>query len=164
MPAPSDAAMAGDPNPELMASLEGIAKIKPEKKPKRVSPTQRTRAHCKKLGYLSQIVEKWVNFPPPGHRVDLFGFVDVLAVSEGRTYAIQTTVGSSHAARRTKIESECSEAVGALLEAGWLIEVWSWTKAGARGKLKRWTLRRERLTGPNTWTAIDDAELETEDA
>lgn len=97
------------------------------------SPTQRTLAHLRKQGYLVAITEKWN--PWAKIRQDLFGIVDVLAVREGETLAVQCTSGDNVSKRVAKIAE--SETVPMLRKAGWKIVVHGWRK-GANG---RWALR-----------------------
>lgn len=97
-----------------------------------MTPTQRTLAELRKRGYRCAVVEKW-----NGHiqrRQDLFGVIDVLAIREGETLAVQTTSGSNVAARVTKIAE--SEATPDMRAAGWKIVVHGWAKRKAG-----WTLR-----------------------
>lgn len=111
------------------------------------SPTQRTLAELRKLGYLAAVVERWN--PHAKIRQDLFGFVDVLAIgTEGdapgyeNTLAVQATSGSNVASRLTKLRSEAvAPAVARVQAAGWKVEVWGWRK-NSKG---RWILRREAL-------------------
>lgn len=132
------------------------------------SPTQRTLAECRRLGLTPWVVETWQAFwcgktpdgcmkARGGVRRDMLGFIDVLALGPGAVYAIQTTEGGHSAERRTKIETEptCEEGLAACIGAGIHVEVWGWSKCGAAGKRKLWTLRRERLVGPGTWVEID---------
>lgn len=110
------------------------------------SPTARTLAHLRKLGYLAAVVERWN--PHARVRHDLFGFVDVLAIGgEGEqptgTLAIQATSGDHVAERLDKLRSEAvAPAVAAAQAAGWRVEVWGWRKSA---KSRRWELRREAL-------------------
>lgn len=97
------------------------------------SPTQRTLEHLRKLGYLCAVVEHWN--PHARIRQDLFGIIDVLALKDGETLAVQTTSAGNVASRVRKI-GECSH-VGALRRAGWRIVVMGWRK-GSNG---RYTLR-----------------------
>ena len=64
----------------------------------------------------------------------------------GETVGIQSTANSSghHADHRAKILAE--PRARAWVEAGNRLELWSWSKQGARGKAKRWTLRVETFT------------------
>jgi hypothetical protein len=106
-----------------------------------ISPTQRTLAECRKRGYIAQVVER---FNPHAHvRVDLFGVIDIVAITPAGILGIQACAGSSHAARRDKILAE--PRVKAWLEAGGRMEIWSWAKQGATGARKRWTLRAESI-------------------
>ena len=102
------------------------------------SPTQRTIAELKKRGYMTAITERW---NPYAHiRQDLYGIIDVLAVSPSLgTLGVQTTSTSNLSARVKKCRE--SAEVGILLAAGWHIECWGWSKKGERGRRKVWTLR-----------------------
>lgn len=88
-----------------------------------MSPTQRTVAHLKSLGYLPAIVEKWN--PYARVRQDLWGWADVLAIREGEVLAVQAT-SSGVAARVRKIQE--SKTVAVVRKAGVRIEVHGWTK------------------------------------
>ena len=56
-----------------------------------MSPTQLSIRHLKENGYLVAVVEKWNPFVKI--RQDLFGFIDVLAIRENETLAVQVTSG-----------------------------------------------------------------------
>lgn len=124
--------------------------LAPKKKRKKTtSPTARTLAECRKRHWPAEVVEKFVRFPPPGHRVDLFGVLDIVAIVTTdpvvqvgvATLGIQACVGDSHAARRDKILAE--PRARQWVEAGNRLELWSWSKRGRGGKRKLWTLRVE---------------------
>lgn len=128
----------------------------PRKKRKSTSPTARCMAELKRRGWTAGIVEKFVGFPPPGHRVDLFGIIDIVAIvpptstgsfcfTPGAIIGIQASPGSTHAAHRDKILAE-PKAREWLSVPGNRLELWSWSKRGDRGKAKRWTLRVEAFT------------------
>lgn len=106
-----------------------------------MSPTQRSLAHLKALGYTAKVVEKWNPF---AHiRQDLFG-IDVLALKVGEpVLVVQATSGTNHSARRTKLES--SGFIALWKQSGAALEIWSWSKRGPRGRRKIWQLRREAL-------------------
>ena len=110
-----------------------------------MSPTQRTLAHARKLGYLCAITERWNVYAKI--RQDLYGFIDVLAFDKDNIIAIQTTSGSNHAARVEKILAS-PIAMAWLVQVNRKIEVWSWAKQGPRGKRKTWVLRREPVLRP----------------
>lgn len=144
--------MVGDPDAPALAKA---------KRKKGTSPTARTLAECRKRGWIAGVVEQFVRFPPPGHKVDLFGVIDIVAVvppepdydcldvdgntrmRPGAILAIQATAGAggAHAARRAKILAE--PRARQWVDAGARLELWSWALQGDRGKAKRWKLRVE---------------------
>lgn len=102
------------------------------------SPTQRSLAHLRDGGWLAQVVERWN--PHARVRNDLFGFIDILAIRDGQTLAVQATSGTNVAARVRKIAE--AEHVGAVRAAGWRLEVHGWRKNAAG----RWVLRVEDVS------------------
>jgi hypothetical protein len=107
------------------------------------SPTARSLAHARSLGWPVDVVESWNAFARV--RQDLFGMFDLLALDAlPGSLGIQCTTGS-HASNRVK-KLTGNPALRAWLEAGNRAEVWSWRKAGARGEPKRWTLTRRAVT------------------
>jgi hypothetical protein len=97
------------------------------------SPTSRSLEHLRKQGYLAQVVEKWI--PQVKRRVDLFGFVDILAIRDDEVLGVQSTSGDNVASRVTKIAEHAN--VAAVRKAGIRIVVHGWRKNAAG----RWTLR-----------------------
>jgi hypothetical protein len=116
------------------------------------SPTQRSLELLRNEGYTAQVVEKWVQYPPPGHRVDLFGFVDIIAVHpfEG-TLAVQACsgAGGAMAERRRKLTEDpiVAPRVAICKMAGWKIELMGWVKRKVvrGGVAVRYEVRRERI-------------------
>ncbi len=112
-----------------------------------MSPTERTLKELRRLGFACQVVEHWNAHAR--RRVDLFGFIDILALTPDGILGIQATSGSNHADRVRKIREECTDNAQAWLSAGGRIEVWSWKltqakrKDGSKGLRKTATLRRE---------------------
>lgn len=103
------------------------------------SPTQRTLARLREIGYIAQVVEHW---NPYGKcRVDLFGCIDIVAVHKhmNEVLGIQTTTGTNHARRRAK--ALASPALPRWIAGGARFEIWSWT----RKRNGRWVLRIERF-------------------
>lgn len=98
-----------------------------------MSPTQRTLAKLRDEGWLPWITEHWNAYARI--RQDLYGFVDVLAVKDANTLAVQCTSASNMASRVAKISEHAS--LGPLRKAGWAIQVWGWRKDAA-GK---WVVR-----------------------
>lgn len=105
-----------------------------------MSPTQRTLAHMRSNHFRCAIVERWNAHAKI--RQDLYGFVDVLCVGNGKTVAVQCTSGSNVSARMNKILGrwvpddvkgerawqELRHCVRECLAAGWEIQVHGWTK------------------------------------
>jgi hypothetical protein len=100
-----------------------------------MTPTARTLAALRKLGYLAAVVEKWL--PRIKRRQDLFGFGDVLAVHPGdRVFMIvQATTGSNVASRLNK--ARALPALTTWLGAGGTFEVWGWKKMKGRWHVRR---------------------------
>jgi hypothetical protein len=110
-----------------------------------MSPTQRSLKKARDAGYLAGITEKWVPFPPPGHRSDLFGFIDLIILQGPYTVAIQTTSGSNLSVRLAKIKAEPRAAQW--LDGGTRkIVIHGWRKGGPRGKRKVWGCRELEVT------------------
>lgn len=103
-----------------------------------MSPTSRTLAKLRKEGWLCAVVEK--RNPVTKTLNDLFGFIDVLAIREGETLAVQTTSGGNMASRIKKIADH--ENVEWVRKAGWAIHVHGWRKL-ANG---RWDCRVEDVS------------------
>ncbi len=102
------------------------------------SPTQNSLAVLRALGYTCWIVEYWNAFTRK--RVDLFGCIDIIAIREGETLAVQTT--TSGVAARVKKITDC-EYLPAMRAAGWRVEVHGWRKAPKvkGGKVEVWKQR-----------------------
>ncbi len=107
-----------------------------------MTPTQRALALLRSMEYQAAIVERWNQYAKI--RQDLFGVFDLLAVGNGRILGIQVSSGSNHAARVHKIQEWAG--LKDWLAAGGHAEVWTWSKKGARGKRKLWTLRSQKVT------------------
>jgi hypothetical protein len=114
-----------------------------------MSPMQRTLAWLREHGYEAARTEHWNHFAK--RRQDLFGFIDVLAVSDHHLLAIQVSDDTHHAAHRKKI---LANKAARLLVYHMDIEIWSWglrlTRERRKDKLldrrKEQTLRRDALT------------------
>lgn len=109
-----------------------------------MTPTRRSLAHLRALGWFVAVVERWV--PQARRRADVFAFGDLLACHpQGKPTLIQTTTGSNVAARITKAREHAGPLTAWLLSGGRLI-VHGWAKRGPRGDAKRWTVREIELT------------------
>ena len=88
-----------------------------------MTPTQRSLAALRELGYLVEVVEKWNSFTRT--RKDLWGWADLLAIRRGEVLAVQVT--SEGVANRVKKVTD-SETITRVREAGVRVEVHGWRK------------------------------------
>jgi len=101
------------------------------------SPTQRSLVYLKEQGFVAQVVERFN--PYAKVRVDLFGFIDIVAVSPfGSIFGIQTTSQENVSTRIKKILAIKEAKIW--LEAGGKIVVHGWGKKGKAGARKLWTI------------------------
>ncbi len=89
------------------------------------SPTQKSLKFLRDAGCMCAITEHWNPFAKV--RQDLFGIIDILAVSGKETLAIQTTTKTNFSARMRKIID--SEATNKLKAAGWRVMVHGWDES-----------------------------------
>jgi hypothetical protein len=87
-----------------------------------MSPTQRSLKYLREQGYLAEVVERWNAFARI--RQDLFGCIDILALREGETLAVQTTSWAHVPDRARKVRA--NPGLPAMQAAGWRIEVHGW--------------------------------------
>ena len=90
----------------------------------KTSPTKRTLDALRDQGYIAEVVERWNAFSKT--RKDLFGIIDVLAIGNGETVAVQTTSASNVSARMRKMEE--SPCLAHMRDAGWKILIHGWKK------------------------------------
>jgi carbonic anhydrase len=86
--------------------------------------TLRSRKLLELSGYTVATVEYYNSFTKRKH--DLFGCIDLLAIGNGETIAIQVTSKSNMSARIKKIEE--SPALPEMLKSGWKVIVHGWYK------------------------------------
>lgn len=123
--------MSLDINDARDRANELLAEQKPRKRSS-TSPTQRSLKHMRAAGYVCQVVEKWN--PHARIRQDLFGFIDIVALSpDGSTVGVQACSLSDVSKRVTKIGD--AESLPALRRCGWKLLVQGWGK-GADGKYR----------------------------
>jgi hypothetical protein len=89
-------------------------------------------ALLRERGYQVAPVERWNAFTKTRH--DLFGCIDLLAIGNGETVAVQVTSKSNLSARKHKIEE--AEAYPEMLRSGWKVVLHGWFKEGNRWQLK----------------------------
>jgi len=109
-----------------------------------MSPTQLTLKKYRSEGWLCGIVEKFVRFPPPGHRSDLFGFCDIIAIRGDESLYIQACAAASLSARRTKLRNEPNVSIVHLSPHRRVVLI-GWAKRGPRGGRKVWTPTIEEI-------------------
>jgi len=90
-----------------------------------ISPTQNSLKRLRKAGYEAGVVEKWV--PQARRRIDLWGFVDIVAVHPTAGLVMcQTTTAGNMASRMSKAAK--IPAAGYCVSAGVTVEVHGWKK------------------------------------
>ena len=104
----------------------------------------RTLKYLRDDGYIAEVVERFISFPPPhGHRKDFLGIIDIIAFNGVTTIGVQSC-GQDFAAHLKKMKE--SEMTPLWLESVdrelWLIG-WRKLKAKRGGKLKLWKPRIE---------------------
>lgn len=94
----------------------------------KTSPTQLSLRYMRKQNYKTGIVEHWNSF---AHiRQDLFGWIDIVCVGNGKIVGIQTTSRSNMEARRKKARGNA--ALKMWLDAGGLLYIHGWAKVKGR--------------------------------
>ncbi len=106
------------------------------------SPTQLSLAHLRKTCSHVAVVEKWIPCSPMGFkgriiRLDLWGF-DLACLRGSEMVLVQTTTRGNMNARIKKLAD--MPTTEALRMAGIRLLVHGWSKKGAMGKRKLWTL------------------------
>jgi hypothetical protein len=119
----------------------------PKKKRKKpVSATKRALAECRKRGWVAQVVEQTI--PRVFIKRDLFGVIDIIALTPDGIVGIQATAGDGHHTEHLrKIYAEPRAKLWLEVGAGRAtIELWTFLLRGASGKRKLFTLRTEAIT------------------
>jgi hypothetical protein len=94
--------------------------------------TNRSVLKLRDDGYCAQVVERWNAFTKTRH--DLFGCIDIIAIGQGKTLAVQTTSKTNMNARIKKIEN--NEYLNEMIRANWCILVHGWYKEKNRWRCK----------------------------
>lgn len=125
-----------------------------------VLSSERTLRECRRLGWIAGKVERFIpSHGGQGHgvRVDLFGFIDVLAIQPedaeflAGLLAIQSCSMSGRAAHMDKLlEPDVAGKLKAWLSTGNAAEMWAWRKLKRKrgGLAVRWTVERTPLKAP----------------
>lgn len=104
-----------------------------------MTPTARTMAHLRGLGYEVAVVERWNSYTRTRH--DLYGFADLLAMRGRELLAVQATSTGNVSARVKKILAEPRAKLWVEPGSQRFIVVVGWAKRGARGKRKTWQVK-----------------------
>lgn len=109
------------------------------------SPTVLSLEALRETGWTAQKVEYFNMFAK--RRIDLFGFIDILAMREDRPglLGVQACVTGDILKRVRKAEHENGVRLLLWLKTGNQFEVWGWAKRGERGKAKYFERRRIRF-------------------
>ncbi len=97
-----------------------------------MSLTARSTAVLRERGYMVATVEHYNSFTKRKH--DLWGCIDLLAIGNGETVAVQVTSKSNLSTRRHKVEE--AEAYPEMIRSGWRIVLHGWWKEKNRWQLK----------------------------
>lgn len=111
-----------------------------------MSPTARALAHCRKMGWTAQVVEKWNHHA--GVRVDLFGCIDLVVLDgqPGGPLGVQVTTWQNTSKRLRKMRDE--ERMVSWLQAPARLEIWGLRQApkvkkdGTKSAQYVWEIRR----------------------
>jgi len=117
---------------------------------------QRTLEYLRGMGHCAVVVEKFNAFAGPlGHREDLFGFIDILTLSDSYGILGVQACGEDWGSHVTKITQDRKDIVHRWLESGGCAMLIGWRKIkmikadGTKGKAERWTPRIGIITeGP----------------
>jgi hypothetical protein len=106
-----------------------------------MTPTARTLAHLRRLGFTAARVEVYI--PAVRQHRDLFGIGDVLGVHprDRAVLLIQATTDAHVANRLRRVQARPE--LPLLLAAGVAVEVWGWSLRDRRWRVRRVALRPE---------------------
>ncbi len=119
-------------------------------------------AECRRRGWDADKAEHW--FHPEGaefgRRKDLFGFCDIVAISDWEVIAIQATSRANMSSRRHKLLS-----IGAALRWAKISSVLLWGYDQPGGKGSKYRLKEQRLVYEHhraTWQVLEWCKRERE--
>lgn len=111
--------------------------------------TQKTLKELRKQGYRAGVVERWLRYAGVyGKRQDLFGIIDIIAISPTETIGVQSCTTSFAAHYRELTEEKNQECYDWLQCPGRKLAIWAWRKVKKeRGKdIKVWRPRIHEIT------------------
>ena len=122
-----------------------------------MTPTQRTMATLRDRGFTVGRVEQWIPAPHGGFRKDLFGIIDLLAISADITLGVQVC-GTAWSHHVQKLVNEGELAVRRWLQSPHRhLELWGWRP------LKYGERRIHRLRRGMIYIRYDGAPIEFEE-
>lgn len=114
-----------------------------------LTPTQRTLRALRQRGLVADIVERFLQYAGPhGIRKDLFGIIDVLALSETGVIGVQSC-GQDFSQHWQKLTVERRQETSDWLSTpGTSLELWGWRKVKAKrgGLAMIWSPRVRPVT------------------
>lgn len=109
------------------------------------SPTQRTLKLVREKGYKAAPVERWLRYAGSfGKRQDMFGIIDVLAITPDATLGIQCCSGSAIGHYKKITEEKNQEAYDWLSNPDRSLEIWAWRKIKKKLKKKKKPKRKTK--------------------
>ena len=109
----------------------------------KVQPRAWSMEMMRKQGFLCGMTEHWNSHTK--RRVDLFGFIDFVAIGHGKCVAVQCCARSSISPHKRKIVDACNEAATQWLQAGNTIEIHGWDRHAVPLTTKDGTRLRRRV-------------------
>lgn len=104
----------------------------------KMTPTARSLKYLRDDGWHAQVVERRI--PHGNTTLDLFGFIDILAIRNGEVLAVQTTSRPNVASRVRKITEDCP-LLADVRACGWSIHVHGWGQVRGTGTRRKWDVR-----------------------
>ena len=120
-----------------------------KRRKKSVSPTQRTLKMLREYGITCTVAERFVPTKTGGFRQDLFGIIDVIALTPHGVLGIQVCMMTHFADHIKKITIDKADNTRDWLKTpGALLEVWAWRKLKVeRGKAATyWDVHKQKIT------------------
>lgn len=114
-----------------------------------MTPTQRTLKILRDGGYKAAVVERWLRYAGKfGKRQDLFGIIDIIAITPFETLGVQACSGSVASHYRKLVEEKNQECYDWLSCPQRTLEIWAWRRIlKVRGKkMKIWKPIIRRIT------------------
>ena len=94
-----------------------------------MSPTHKTLKLLRERGYKAAIVERWLRYAGSfGKRQDMFGIIDVLAITPDVTLGIQCCSGSAVGHYKKITGEKNQQAYDWLSNPDRSLEIWAWRK------------------------------------